>query len=128
MFNKVKDAEVRKVFKKSMDEEAAKGLPELSKKAHQAFKGLTGAKSKHDGLGDMATWTTPGATRVAHGHSDVGDMVSDYTESISSKACGPGEFDEPFRARARVSGLVQELNQDPILQGLHGTVPPSLRL
>ena len=58
-FNKVNDAEVRKVFKKSMDEEAANGLPELSKKAHQAFKGLTGATSKHDGIGDMATWTTP---------------------------------------------------------------------
>ena len=45
-FNKVKDAEVRKVFKKSMDEEAEKGLPELSKKAHQAFKGLTGSKEQ----------------------------------------------------------------------------------
>ena len=64
---------------------------------------------------------------MAHGHSDVGDMVSDYTESVSSKACGPEEFDEPFRAR--VSGLVQELNQDPALQGLHDTIdmvhPPS---
>ena len=126
-FSKVKDAEVRKVFKKSADEEAAKGLPELSKKAHQAFKGLTGATSKHDGLGDMATWTTPQATRVAHGHADVGDMVSDYTESVSSKACAPEEFDEPFRAR--VSGMVQELNQDPTLQGFHGNIamahPPS---
>ena len=100
-----------------MEEEAAKGIPELSKKAHQAFKCLTGAKSKHDGLGDMATWTTPEALRVAHGHGHadgiVGDMVSDYTESVSSKACAPGEFDEPFIARA--SGLVKELNQDPAL-------------
>ena len=38
-FNKVKDAEVRKVFKNSMDEEAAKGLPELSKKAHTTLYG-----------------------------------------------------------------------------------------
>ena len=119
-FNRVKDAEVGKVFKKSMDEEAAKCLPELSKKAHRAFKGLTRAKSKHGGLSDMATWRTPQATRVAHGHSDVGDMVSDYTESVNSKACAPGEFDEPFRARA--AGLVQELDQDPTLQGFCGNI------
>ena len=74
------------MFKKSMAEGAATGLPELSKKAHQALKGLTLAKSKHECLGDMATWTTPGAIRVAYGHSDVGDMASDYTESVSSKA------------------------------------------
>ena len=111
-----------------MDEEAANGRPEPSNKARRAFKGSTGAKRKHDGLGGMATWTTPGATRAAHGHmhayghSDVEDMhmVSDYTESASSKACGPEEFDEPFRARA--PGLVQELNQDPALQGHHGTI------
>ena len=64
---------------------------------------------------------------MAHGHSDVGDMVSDYTESVSSKACGPEEFDEPFRAR--VFGLVEDLNQDPALQGFHGNIamvhPPS---
>ena len=60
LVNKVKGTEVRKTFQRSMEEEVAKGLPELSKKAHQAFKGLTGATSKHNGLGDdiVVTWHT----------------------------------------------------------------------
>ena len=70
---------------------------------------------------------SPQATMVTHGHSDVGDMVRDYTESVSSKDCAPDEVDEPFRAS--VSGLVQELNQDLALQGFHGNIsmvhPPS---
>ena len=39
LFNKVKGTEVRKMFQHSMEKEAAKGLPELSMNAHQAFKG-----------------------------------------------------------------------------------------
>ena len=46
----VKGTEVRGMFQRSMEAEAAESLPELSKKAQQAFKGLTGATSKHDGL------------------------------------------------------------------------------
>ena len=43
LFNKAKGTEVRKMFQRSTEEEAARGLPELSKKAHQACKGLAGA-------------------------------------------------------------------------------------
>ena len=32
---------MRKMFRRNMEEEAAKGKPELSKKAHQAFKNIT---------------------------------------------------------------------------------------
>ena len=114
-----------------MEEGAAKGPPELSKKARQAFKGLTGAKSKHACLGDIATWTTPHALRVAHGHTDVGDMASDYTESVKVSAPRPVHQESLMgpEFRARVSGLVEELNQDPALQGFHGNIamahPPS---
>ena len=77
--------EVRKIFQRSMEEEeAAKGLPELSKKAHPAFKGLTGATSKQDGLGDVATWHPPLVTKQARGHTEVGALVSEYTRTISS--------------------------------------------
>ena len=101
LFNKVKGTKVRKMFQRGMEEEAAKGLPELSKKAHQAFKGLTGATSKHDGLGDVhvATWHTPLVTKQARGHTEVGALVSECTRTISSIDTYPGEFDEDFRER-----------------------------
>ena len=54
-FTKVKDAEVRKMFRMKMEAEEAKDLPQMSKKAHQAFKYVTGSASKGDGLGDLAT-------------------------------------------------------------------------
>ena len=84
-----------------MEEEAAKGLPELSKKAHQAFKGLTGATSKqcHDGLGDVATWHTPLVTKQARGHTEVGALVSEYTHTISSTDTSTGEFNANFMER-----------------------------
>ena len=59
------------MFRRNMEEEAANGKPELSKKAHQAFKNITGTVSKDDGLGDIATWTTPEWTKVARGHDEV---------------------------------------------------------
>ena len=37
----MRDEEVRKMFRRNMEEEAAKGKPELSKKAHRAFKNIT---------------------------------------------------------------------------------------
>ena len=129
LFNKVKGTEVRKMFQRSMEEEAAKGLPELSKKAHQAFKGLTGATSKHDGLGDVATWHPPLVTKQARGHTDseVGALVSEYTRTISSTDTSPGEFDEDFGER--VSGMVQHLSGDEDLQGFNAgrdmVEPPS---
>ena len=66
-FTKVKDAEVRIIFRMEMEKEAAKDNPQMSKRAHQAFKYVTGSVSKGDGhgLGDIATWTTPGGARVA---------------------------------------------------------------
>ena len=66
-FTKVKDAEVRKMFCKKMDDEAAKELPQLSKRVRQAFKYVTGSVSKGDGLGATATYsrTTPAGTTVA---------------------------------------------------------------
>ena len=73
------DDEVRKMFKRNMEEEAAKGKPELSKKAHKAFKNITGTVSRDDGLGGISTWTTPEGTQVARGHDEVGKMVSAYT-------------------------------------------------
>ena len=69
-----------------MEKEAAKDNPQLSKRARQAFKYVTGSVSKGDGLRDIATWTmaTPGGTKVARGHQAAGAMVSEYTHSISS--------------------------------------------
>ena len=54
-FAKVQDEEVRKMLRRNMEDEAAKGKPELSKKAHKAFKNITGTVSKDDGLWDIAT-------------------------------------------------------------------------
>ena len=56
------------MFRIKMEAEEAKELPQMSKKAHQAFKYATGSASKGDGLGDLATWTTPSGTTVARGH------------------------------------------------------------
>ena len=62
----------------------------------------------------MATWQPLGqALEVAHGHTAVGGMASDYTGCASSNASTPGEADEPFRAMASAAGLGAELNQDP---------------
>ena len=97
-FTKVKDAEVRKMFRMKMEAEEAKELPQMSKKAHQAFKYVTGSASKGDGLGDLATWTTPSGTTVARGHKEVGDLVSSYTRTTSSADTAGGEFCEEFRA------------------------------
>ena len=80
-FAKVQDEEVRKMFRRNMEEEAAKGKPELSKKAHQAFKNITGTVSRDDGLGGISTWTTAEGTHVARGHAEVGQMVSAYTHN-----------------------------------------------
>ena len=95
-FNRAKDTDIRKMFSKKMEEEAWEGLPGLSKKAHQAFKGITGSSRKSDRLGDVATWTRPTGTDVTRGHKEVGDLVCEYTLSVSSKECAPGEFDETF--------------------------------
>ena len=62
-FTRAKDAEIRKIFRLKMEKEDAKDNPQLSMKAHQAFKYVTGSVSKGDGLGDIATCTTQGATR-----------------------------------------------------------------
>ena len=88
----MKDAEIRKVFRigLKMEKEAAKDNPQLSKNAHQAFKYVTGSVSKGDGLGDIATWTTPSGTKVARGHKAVGAVVSEYTHSISSAGTAEG--------------------------------------
>ena len=100
------------MFRKKLEAEAAKELPQLSKQAHQAFKYVTGSASKGDGLGDMATWTTgaPSGTTVARGHKEVGDMVSSYTRTTSSAATAEGEFCEDFRAS--ISAAVAQLNLD----------------
>ena len=37
-FTRVQDAAIRKIFRLKMENEAAKDNPQLSKKAHQAFK------------------------------------------------------------------------------------------
>jgi hypothetical protein len=84
-FTKVRDAEVRKIFRLKMEKEAAKDNPQLSKRDHQAFKYVTGSVSKGDGLGDIATWTTPGGTKVARGHQAVGAVVSEYTHIASAR-------------------------------------------
>ena len=37
-FTRVKDAEIKKISRLKMEKEAAKDTPQLSEKAHQAFK------------------------------------------------------------------------------------------
>ena len=97
-FTKVKDAEVRKMFRMKMEAQAAKELPQLSKQAHQAFKYVTGSASKGDGLGNMATRITPSGTTVARGHKAAGDLVSSYTRTTGSAATaeGPGSSVRTF--------------------------------
>ena len=63
-FTKVKDAEVRKQLRMEMEKEASKDNPQMSKRAHQAFKYVTGSVSKGGGLEDIATWATSGGTKV----------------------------------------------------------------
>ena len=81
-----------------MEKEAAKDNPQVSKKAHHAFRYVTGSASKGGGLGDTVTWTTPGGPKVARGHQAVGAVVGEYTHSVSSAKTAEGEFCEEFRA------------------------------
>ena len=123
----------RSIYNNYMEEGAAKGLPELSKKARQALRGVTGAASKHDCLGDVAAWHTPLVTKQSRprgpGHTEVGALVSDheYTRTISSTDTSPGEFDED--SMERLAGMAQHLSGDEDLRGFNASrdmvEPPS---
>ena len=83
-----------------MEKEAANDNPQLSKRARETFKCVTGSVSKGDGFWDIATmsWTTPGGTKVARGHQAVGAVVSEDTHSISSAQTAEDEFCEEYRS------------------------------
>ena len=109
------------MFRMKMEAETAKELPQLSKKAHQAFKYVTGSDSKGDGLGDLATWNTPSGTTEARGHKEVGDLVSSYTRTTSSAVNSEGEFCEDFQAT--ISTAVTQLNMED--RGFMASAPSS---
>ena len=89
--------------------------PMHCKQIHKAFNDITGSAKAPRAMGTNITWRqSDKVSKSAHGAANVGRLVSEYTESVSSKACEAGEFDEVFRQNVE-DGLAA-LQQAPQFQ------------